>query len=33
MADLRNLLILPGNARHADLGLLLLRCVTAGTAD
>ena len=28
MADLKNLLILPGNARHADLGLLLLRCVT-----
>ena len=28
MADLRKLLLLPGNARHADLGLLLLRCVT-----
>jgi putative oxidoreductase len=28
MANLRNLLLLPGNARHADLGLLLLRCVT-----
>ena len=28
MADVKNLLILPGNARHADLGLLLLRCVT-----
>jgi putative oxidoreductase len=25
---LRNFLFLPGNARHADLGLLLLRCVT-----
>jgi putative oxidoreductase len=28
MADPKTLLILPGNARHADLGLLLLRCVT-----
>jgi putative oxidoreductase len=28
MADLRKLLLLPGNARHADLGLLLLRWVT-----
>ena len=28
MANLRNVLILPGNARYADLGLLLLRCVT-----
>ena len=28
MADLRRLLILPGNARHADLGLLLLRWAT-----
>jgi len=28
MANLKNLLIMPGNARHADLGLLLLRCVT-----
>ena len=28
MADLKNLLLLPGNARHADIGLLLLRCVT-----
>jgi len=26
--DLRQFLFLPGNARHADLGLLLLRCVT-----
>ena len=26
--DLRRFLFLPGNARHADLGLLLLRCVT-----
>jgi putative oxidoreductase len=25
---LRNFLFLPGNARYADLGLLLLRCVT-----
>ena len=25
---LRDLLFLPGNARHADLGLLLLRCAT-----
>ena len=25
---LRDFLFLPGNARHADLGLLLLRCVT-----
>ena len=25
---LREFLFLPGNARHADLGLLLLRCVT-----
>ena len=25
---LRDILFLPGNARHADLGLLLLRCVT-----
>src|SRR5919107_1323400 len=25
---LRKFLFLPGNARHADLGLLLLRCVT-----
>ena len=24
----RDILFLPGNARHADLGLLLLRCVT-----
>jgi len=28
MANLRDLLLLPGNARHADLGLLLLRCAT-----
>ena len=28
MADTRRLLLLSGNARHADLGLLLLRCVT-----
>ena len=28
MANLRQMLILPGNARHADLGLLLLRWVT-----
>jgi putative oxidoreductase len=28
MADVKNVLLLPGNARHADLGLLLLRCVT-----
>ena len=28
MTNLRNLLTLPGNARHADLGLLLLRCAT-----
>jgi len=28
MANLKKLLILPGNARHADLGLLLLRWVT-----
>lgn len=28
MADLKRLLFLPGNARHADFGLLLLRCVT-----
>jgi putative oxidoreductase len=28
MADLKRLLILPGNARHADLGLLLLRWAT-----
>ena len=28
MADLKTLLILPGNARHADLGLLLLRWAT-----
>jgi putative oxidoreductase len=28
MARLRETLLLPGNARHADLGLLLLRCVT-----
>src|SRR4028118_2334049 len=28
MADLKNLLILPGNARLADFGLLLLRCAT-----
>jgi len=28
MADLKNLLILPQNARYADLGLLLLRCAT-----
>jgi putative oxidoreductase len=28
MADLKNLLILPGNARHADFGLLLLRFAT-----
>jgi putative oxidoreductase len=28
VANLRNALILPGNARYADLGLLLLRCVT-----
>ena len=28
MAELKNLLILPGNARHADLGLLLLRWAT-----
>ena len=28
MADLKRLLLLPGNARHADFGLLLLRCVT-----
>jgi putative oxidoreductase len=26
--DLRQFLFLPGNARHSDLGLLLLRCVT-----
>jgi putative oxidoreductase len=25
---MKNLLLLPGNARYADLGLLLLRCVT-----
>jgi putative oxidoreductase len=25
---MKNFLFLPGNARHADLGLLLLRCVT-----
>jgi len=25
---MKNLLFLPGNARHADLGLLLLRCAT-----
>ena len=28
MAGLRQLLLLEGNARYADLGLLLLRCVT-----
>ena len=28
MADLKRLLFLPGNARHSDFGLLLLRCVT-----
>ena len=28
MADLKNLLILPGNARYADFGLLLLRWAT-----
>ena len=28
MVTMRKLLFLPGNARHADLGLLLLRCVT-----
>ena len=28
MTDLKKLLILPGNAQHADLGLLLLRWVT-----
>ena len=28
MADLKRLLFLPGNARHADFSLLLLRCVT-----
>ena len=28
MVKIRKLLFLPGNARHADLGLLLLRCVT-----
>ena len=28
MADLKRLLFLPGNARHADFGQLLLRCVT-----
>ena len=28
MADLKTLLFLPGNARHADLGLLLLRVAT-----
>ena len=28
MADLKRLLFLPGNARHADFGLLLLRGVT-----
>ena len=28
MADLRGVLILPGNARHADLGLLALRWAT-----
>ena len=28
MADLKNLLLLPGNARHADVGLLLLRWAT-----
>ena len=28
MADLKTLLFLPGNARHADLGLLALRCAT-----
>ena len=28
MADLKRLLFLPGNARHADLGLLALRCAT-----
>ena len=28
MARLRETLLLPGNARHADLGLLLLRCAT-----
>ncbi|MGI8611857.1 MAG: DoxX family protein [Sphingomicrobium sp.] len=28
MASLREMLLLPGNARHADLGLLLLRCAT-----
>ena len=28
MADVRTLLLLPGNARLADLGLLLLRCAT-----
>ena len=28
MANVRNLLILPGNARYADFGLLLLRCAT-----
>ena len=28
MADLRRALLLPGNARHADLGLLLLRWAT-----
>ena len=26
--ELRQFLFLPGNARHADLGLLLLRCIT-----
>ena len=28
MADTKGLLLLSGNARYADLGLLLLRCVT-----
>ena len=28
MANLRQVLLLPGNARFADLGLLLLRCAT-----
>ncbi|WP_310469253.1 DoxX family protein [Sphingomonas sp.] len=28
MADLKTLLLLPGNARHADLGLLALRLAT-----
>ena len=28
MANLKRLLFMPGNARHADLGLLLLRVAT-----